>query len=99
MNGSKTHTYVKNAIAKALKDTYKDQIKVTSYPGGPMGDNGFPDLVICLNGLYIELEVKTGEAGLGEQQRFHRKATKRAGGVHMVGRTPEGVLARFSEIA
>ena len=53
--------------------------------GGPYGTNGIPDIIICCQGRFIALEVKTPSGRpTALQQAVIRKITRAGGKAHIV---------------
>ncbi len=50
--------------------------------GDGMSGKGKPDLVVCINGLFVAFELKVGENGLSDAQKIHRKRIRRSGGLY-----------------
>lgn len=53
--------------------------------------NGCPDVICCLNGLFIALEVKTDKGIVSKLQEHHIKQIKNSGGVAEVVRSVDDV--------
>lgn len=59
----KAETRVVNAIRKALEDRYGSQGKWIKLHGSAMQERGLPDVIGCLAGRFLAIEVKVpGEA-------------------------------------
>ena len=56
---------------------------------------GFPDLVGCVDGRYVELEVKAGKDRLNASQITHLAATERAGGIAIVAKEVGAAMAEL----
>lgn len=50
--------------------------------GDGRSSKGCPDLIICLNGLFVACELKVGSNGLQEDQKIHKLRIERSGGLH-----------------
>ena len=50
---------------------------------------GSGDLVGCVGGLWVEVEVKTARGRLSTKQLIHRRAIERAKGIYVVAKSPE----------
>jgi len=57
--------------------------------------SGTPDILCCLNGLFIGLEVKTDKGITSAIQEHHIKQIKKSGGAAAVVRSVEDVKAIF----
>lgn len=53
--------------------------------------NGCPDVICCLNGRFIALEVKTDKGVVSKLQEHHIKQIKNSGGVAEVVRSVDDV--------
>ncbi len=53
---------------------------------------GSGDIMVCVRGRHLELEGKTGSAKLSDAQTAHQARIHKAGGRHIVFRTPEEAL-------
>lgn len=58
---------------------------------------GTPDVLGCHIGRATVIECKSGDGVLSEDQKKWRKAWERAGGVYIVGRQADAVVARLRE--
>lgn len=58
----KPETYLQRRIQKALKEEFPDSFWYKTH-GGPYQRKGLPDLIGCVQGLYIALEVKVPHNG------------------------------------
>lgn len=65
--------------------------------GGPMMRAGCPDFLVCLRGLLVGVEVKTGAAVLSRVQQRERDALVAAGAVYVVVRDIEGLETALLE--
>jgi Holliday junction resolvase len=52
---------------------------------------GVPDLICCLNGKFIGIEVKREDGKLSELQKFNLEQIKKAGGIGIVARSVQEV--------
>lgn len=57
--------------------------------GGGFCNRGFPDLLLCIGGRFIAVELKVGKNGLEPAQRIWKERIERAGGAHYEARSPE----------
>jgi hypothetical protein len=66
--------------------------------GGPMQAAGIPDLVGCIDGRFVGLEVKLpqGQHGVSKIQAATLRSIRRAGGVGEVVTSPEEALEAVS---
>lgn len=72
---------IKTAIRQYLDGAgiYYDSVR-----GGTYSRPGSPDLVMCLGGHYIGLEVKAADGRLSHIQSMRARAIERSGGVYLV---------------
>ena len=81
MADTQTHSYVRAEIAAALR---KRGWLVTSYAPGHAG---VADLICCSpRGIYMEIEVKTGNAGQSPLQKVREQKVEAVGGYYVVAR-------------
>ena len=60
--------------------------------GNPYQHAGIPDLVGCVEGFFIGLEVKTDTGETSKIQELEGIAILHAGGIHAVVRSPEDAV-------
>ena len=70
--------WIKTQITKKYPNAY---IYVTHV--GQYGKRGVPDLVMCLNGLFVCVEVKTLNGKLTALQELEGRRIEKAGGIWM----------------
>ncbi|WP_265499592.1 VRR-NUC domain-containing protein [Paracoccus beibuensis] len=63
------------------------------------GLKGSPDILGCLGGRFIGIEVKTESGKQREAQAKFQKAFERAGGVYIIARSVEDALSAVRTIA
>jgi len=73
--GSVKH-WIKNQILETYPDSY---IYVTHV--GQYGKRGVPDLVMCIKGLFVCVEVKTVKGTLTDIQSLEGRRIESAGGI------------------
>ena len=84
---------------KKLQDDCIDYLKnrgiyhLNLYGDGFSG-KGKPDVIACINGLFVAFELKVGENDMQEDQKVHRLRIKRSKGLHFSPYT----LVEFIEI-
>lgn len=66
--------------------------------GGLYGRAGLPDIIVCFNGLFIGLEVKTDSGELTPLQSATIKRIRDCGGIAEVVRSVEDVINIISRI-
>lgn len=75
---------VKNWLKNRLKIRYPN-IWIYMAPGGPFGRAGTPDLLCCINGLFVAIEVKSdGHQMLTQKQAHECRRISKAGGITCV---------------
>lgn len=57
--------------------------------GDGMSGKGKPDLIACINGLFVAFELKVGANNMQEDQRVHKRRIERSGGLHYTPYTLE----------
>lgn len=57
--------------------------------------NGTADLLCCARGRFIAVELKSDRGTQSEDQRDYELDVVAAGGVYIIGRDPDQVLAEF----
>lgn len=78
------------------------QFKVTEYlkskkiyfinvHGGGFTAKGAPDLIMCVKGQFVALELKVGSNNMQNDQIIHMRRIKRSGGLHYAPRTLQEV--------
>ena len=50
--------------------------------GDGFSGKGKPDIIACINGLFVAFELKVGENDLQDDQKIHRIRIKRSRGKH-----------------
>jgi hypothetical protein len=79
----KPESLIQLAIQKALRKEFKG-CYVRKIHGGEFTPSGMPDLICCIDGLFISIEVKTLETMEKENklQDAEAKEIRKAGGVY-----------------
>lgn len=67
---------------KAIKYLKENGIYHINQFGNGWSAKGAPDLIVCINGLFVAFELKVGENDLQDDQKIHRIRIKRSGGLH-----------------
>lgn len=91
-------TELQNRIRRGLLEEYPGSWLVKIH-GGPMQAAGIPDLIGCIEGRAVGLEVKVPgkEDTLTKRQGSTLAALRRAGGISAVVTTPSEALQVVSE--
>ena len=90
---------VKNWIKKQIQDKYPDcYIYVTHI--GQYGKRGVPDLVMCIEGLFVCVEVKTIKGKLTALQSLEIRRIEKAKGIAVViyGRNKDALKELYETI-
>lgn len=67
------------------------------YGDGRSG-KGKPDIIACINGLFVAFELKVGENDLQDDQKLHRVRIKRSKGLHYAPYTIEEFISIVEEL-
>ena len=62
--------------------------------GDGMSGKGKPDIIACINGLFVAFELKHGKNNMQDDQKIHKLRIERSGGLHYSPYT----VAEFIEI-
>lgn len=94
-------TRLLNAMRKAGMERYGDRLVIVKYHGGPYAEAGVSDLLCCIDGVFVAVEVKApkGTYGVTEKQAAFLDRVVRAGGVIAVCRSVEQFLATLERAA
>ena len=71
-----------NKIKKLLKDSGAYTIKY--WGGGEFTKAGVPDLLVCLNGRFVGIEIKATRGKPSELQLHNLKQIQKAGGIGLL---------------
>lgn len=82
-----------SAVIQYLQVRYGPRVWVLNHRGGIGQRAGIPDLLCCVNGRFLALEVKSpsGKGRLGPKQKLELEAIRQAGG-------KVAVVASFEEL-
>lgn len=73
-----------SAFSKDVKSYIKDKgFYVIKYHGGQFSEIGVPDLLACINGTFVGLELKTGTKAT-EAQIFDLHKIRESGGISVL---------------
>ena len=73
---------VKRWVNDRIKERYGKRARITNTHQGRYGNRGTEDVICCINGLYVGIEVKT-EIGHPSALQLHKqKETEEAGGIY-----------------
>jgi hypothetical protein len=90
---------VKNWLKTQIKKKYPDAWIYTTHIG-QYGKRGVPDLVMCIHGLFVSIEVKTVSGSLTELQELEGRRIEKAGGMWctIYGRNVDALEELYGEI-
>jgi|SRR5690606_13666247 len=72
---------VKQWIKRKVLDKYGDLVWGYTTHQGPYGQKGVPDLIFCIMGLFVAIEVKTEVGTLTKLQSLTLKKIEKARGI------------------
>lgn len=88
---------------KSLQDKVIDYLtrekiyNVNVFAAGYTG-KGTPDLLLCVNGYFVALELKVGKNGISNAQKIRKLQIERSGGLHYVPRTLNEVIQIIEKV-
>lgn len=88
----KRETALTNRIRKAIELTYGEDSLTYKIWGSPTQESGISDVIGCLRGRYIALEVKLPGEEPSPTQLWQIERTRRAGGIAEVVHSVEEAL-------
>jgi mevalonate kinase len=93
-------TVKENEIIADIKDYLKtvDNCFFWKEHGGQFGQAGIPDIIVCLNGRFIALEVKTEKGKITVLQEVTLRKIRKAGGTAEVVRSVADVKAILTKL-
>ena len=68
-----------NKVKKFLKDNGAWLLKY--WGGAAYTKSGIPDLLVCLNGWFLGIEIKASNGKPSDLQLYHLRGIKKAGGI------------------
>ena len=68
-----------NKVKKFLKDNGAWLLKY--WGGAAYTKSGIPDLLVCLNGWFLGIEIKASNGKPSDLQLYHLREIKKAGGI------------------
>jgi len=71
-------------VRDRLQNEYGDNCVYIKYPAGHYSTRGVSDLIFCIHGLYVAIEVKTSVGGLTALQKKFLERVKVAEGLAFV---------------
>lgn len=80
---------IENGIKKWLKDNHFYHFKVH---GSIYMENGIPDIISCINGMFVGIEVKASKGIQSLAQKVHEQNIKESKGLYILAKSLEDVL-------
>lgn len=65
--------------------------------GSGRAAKGAPDIIACINGLFVAFELKVGTNDLQDDQKIHKLRIERSHGLHFTPRTIEEFKKEVNE--
>lgn len=90
-----TESNLQKKVTEYLK---KENIYFINVYGSGRTAKGAPDIIACVNGKFVALELKVGSNNMQPDQIIHKRRIKRSGGLHYVPRTLDEVKKIINEI-
>lgn len=89
----KPEAELQSAVVQYLEVRFGSRVWILNHRGGIGQRSGIPDLLICLDGRFLALEIKasSGKGRLGPHQKLELEAIRQAGG-------KAAVVASFEEL-
>lgn len=66
--------------------------------GSGYSGKGAPDIIACINGLFVAFELKVGKNQMQADQKIHRLRIKRSGGLHYSPRALSEFISIVEEL-
>lgn len=79
----------KDLQTKCLKYLKSQEIYNINIYGSGRAAKGAPDIIACINGLFVAFELKVGTNDLQDNQKIHKRRIERSHGLHFTPRTFE----------
>lgn len=83
---------------KAIEYLKEKGIYYINQFGNGWSAKGAPDLIVCINGLFVAFELKVGDNDLQDDQKIHRIRIRRSGGLHYAPYTLEEFINIVEEL-
>lgn len=81
---TKPETKLQNLVLKYLKE---QGIYCLNLYGDGMSGKGKPDIIACINGRFVAMELKVDKNDMQDDQVIHKLRIERSGGVHCCPRS------------
>lgn len=72
----------KNLQDKAIRYLKGRGIYYLNLYGDGRSGKGKPDIIACINGLFVAFELKVGSNDMQDDQKIHKIRIERSGGLH-----------------
>ena len=92
---TKPEKKLQDKVIRYLRE--RDIYYLNLYGDGRSG-KGKPDIIACINGLFVAFELKVGENDLQDDQKLHRIRIKRSSGLHYAPYTIEEFISIVEEL-
>lgn len=66
--------------------------------GDGFSGKGKPDVIVCINGLFVAFELKVDENDMQDDQIIHKRRIERSGGLHYCPRSLGEVIEIIEEL-
>lgn len=76
----------------------KNKIYHINIHGGGFTAKGAPDLIVCINGKFVALELKVGNNDMQPDQKIHKIRIERNSGLHFAPRSLNEVIHIIKKI-
>ena len=83
---------------KAIEYLKKKGIYYINQFGNGWASKGAPDLIVCINGLFVAFELKVGDNDLQDDQKIHKIRIQRSGGLHFAPYTLEEFISIVEDL-
>lgn len=78
---------------KAIRYLRERGIYYLNLYGDGFSGKGKPDIIACINGLFIAFELKVGANDMQDDQKIHKLRIERSGGLHYAPYTLEEFIS------
>jgi hypothetical protein len=83
---------------KAIEYLKKNKIYYINKYGDGRSGKGCPDLITCINGLFVCFELKVGSNEMQDDQKIHKIRIERSGGLHYSPYTLEEFISIVEDL-
>lgn len=78
---------------KAIRYLRERGIYYLNLYGDGFSGKGKPDIIACINGLFVAFELKVGANDMQDDQKIHKLRIERSGGLHYAPYTLEEFIS------